>query len=401
MRILLISQYFWPENFRINDLCIGLKESGHVITVLTGKPNYPKGSYFKGYTFFNKNTEYWNGIKIYRANLILRGNGRGLKLFLNYFSFAISASFKVFFINEKFDKVFIFAPSPITVAIPGIIASRIFKAKSYLWIHDLWPESIRSAGGIENKFIIGVFNLLTKYIYSKIDILLIQSQGFLSYLKLQKVSENKIIYYPFYAEDFYKVETSKIEYKNQLPEGFNLIFAGNIGEGQAFPTLLSAAKIIKDKGYNINWIIFGDGRLRDFVKYKIIEYNLDNTFILKNSLPASEMPKYFSCANGLIVSLKNKYIFSITIPGKLQSYLACGKPIIGSLNGVGAEIIEKSRAGYFGKADSAEELADAVLKLYNSPIEMQIQMGKNARIYYEQEFDRNMLLKKLITIFES
>ena len=186
-----------------------------------------------------------------------------------------------------------------------------------------------------------------------------------------------------------------------MPEGFNLIFAGNIGEGQAFPTLLSAAKIIKDKGYNINWIIFGDGRLRDFVKYKIIEYNLDNTFILKNSLPASEMPKYFSCANGLIVSLKNKYIFSITIPGKLQSYLACGKPIIGSLNGVGAEIIEKSRAGYFGKADFAEELADAVLKLYNSPIEMQIQMGKNARIYYEQEFDRNMLLKKLITIFES
>jgi glycosyltransferase involved in cell wall biosynthesis len=401
MRILLISQYFWPENFRINDLCIGLKESGHVITVLTGKPNYPNGKYFNGYNFFNKKIEYWNGIKIYRSNLILRGNGHGLKLFLNYFSFAISASFKIFFIKEKFDKVFIFAPSPITVALPGIIASRIFKTKSYLWIHDLWPESIRSAGGIENKLVLGVFNLLTKYIYSKIDILLIQSHGFLSYLNQQKVNENKIIYYPFYAEEFYKVENSKIEYKNQLPEGFNLIFAGNIGEGQSFPTLLLAAKIIKEKGYNINWIIFGDGRLKDFVKNKIIEYNLDNTFILKNSLPASEMPKFFSCANGLVVSLKNKYIFSITIPGKLQSYLACGKPIIGSLNGVGAEIIEKSKSGFVGKADSPEELADAVLKLYNTPFEMQIQMGMNARIYYEQEFDRNMLLKKLITIFES
>lgn len=401
MRILLISQYFWPENFRINDLCIGLQKRGHKITVLTGKPNYPNGKYFKGYKLLNKKIEYWNNIKIYRSNIILRGNGKGINLFLNYISFVFTATMKLFFINEKFDKILIYAPSPITVAIPGIFAKKIFKIKSYLWVHDLWPESIKSAGGIESRFILESINNLTKWIYTKIDFILIQSNGFRSYLNKQLVNDNKIIYYPYYAEEFYKIEKPENKYREQLPKGFNLIFAGNIGEGQSFPILLKAASIIKEKKYKINWIIFGDGRLKEFVKDQIKKYNLQENFILKDSLPAIEMPKYFSCADALLVSLKKNEIFSITIPGKLQSYLACGRPIIGSLDGIGAEIILNSGSGLVGKADSPDELVIAILKFYHLPELEKIEMGQNARKYYEKEFERENLLSKLELILSN
>jgi hypothetical protein len=152
LKILIVTQYFYPENFRINDVCLGLKERGHSITVLTGKPNYPSGKYFKGYDWFSSSFEKWNDIDVYRSNLILRGNGSAINLFLNYFSFAFFSCVKLFSINSSFDKVFVFAPSPITIGIPGILASKLFKAKSILWVHDLWPESIRIAGGKLIKF---------------------------------------------------------------------------------------------------------------------------------------------------------------------------------------------------------------------------------------------------------
>lgn len=395
MRILVISQYFYPENFRINDVCLGLKERGHEVVVLTGKPNYPNGKYFNGHGLFKRNNDNWNGIKIYRSNLILRGQGNGIRLLLNYFSFAFLATLKVFSIKGKFDKIFIFAPSPITVAIPGILARKKFKAKTFLWVHDLWPESIRIAGGIEKNSILNLVDKMTRWIYSKMDKLLIQSKGFITYLENQKVNSNKIIYYPFYAETFYKIEAPELLYSQKLPKGFRILFAGNIGEGQSFETLLSAAKIINHKKLPITWIIFGEGRLKDYVKEEITKNKLEDIFILMGSVPAVEMPKYFACVDALLVSLKKSKIFSITIPGKLQSYLACGRPIIGSLDGIGAEIIIESKAGFTSKAESANDLADQIIKLFYTPIEIRNQMGLNARNYFEVEFEREILLDKL------
>ncbi len=395
MRILIISQYFYPENFRINDVCIGLRERGHEVIVLTGKPNYPNGKYFNGYGWFKKNNDTWNGIKIYRSNLILRGKGGGLRLLLNYFSFAFFASIKVFSINENFDKIFIFAPSPITVGIPGIFARKKYKAKTFLWVHDLWPESIRIAGGIENKWILSKVDKMTRYIYSKMDKLLIQSKAFISYLENQRVNANKIIYYPFYAETFYKIENPEISYSQKLPEGFKLLFAGNIGEGQSFETLLNAAKIIKLQNFPITWIVFGEGRLKEYVKEEIAKNKLEEVFILMGSSPAIEMPKYFACVDALLVSLKKSDIFSITIPGKLQSYLACGRPIVGSLDGVGAEIIKEAKAGFTSSSEAANDLACQIIKLFHTPIEIRNQMGINARNYFEVEFEREILLDKL------
>ena len=395
MKILVVTQYFYPENFRINDVCLGLKERGHEITVLTGKPNYPSGKYFDGYNWRIKNLEKWNGIDVYRSNLVLRGNGSAIKLFLNYFSFVFLSIFKLYSIKSNFDRVFIFAPSPITVGITGIIASKLFKAESILWVHDLWPESIRIAGGIESKLILNLIDKLTRLIYNNVEKILIQSEGFRSYINNQVSDKQKISYYPFYAESFYKPENPEPKYLNELPVGFKILFAGNIGEGQSFPTLLAAAKILKKKNLPIYWIIFGEGRMKERVEREINEFELNNYFLLKGSLPAIEMPKYFSCVDGLIVSLKKSEIFSITIPSKIQSYLACGRPIIGSLDGIGSEIIKQSKSGLTAEAESVDELVNAVVMLFNCTAEERLQMGANARSYYDKEFERELLLDKL------
>ena len=400
MKILVITQYFYPENFRINDICLGLIERGYQVTVLTGKPNYPTGNYFNGYSWSNLNFETWNGINIYRSNLILRGSGSGTMLFLNYFSFVFFSIQRLFFIKSKFDRIFIFAPSPITVALPGILASRLFNAKSILWVHDLWPESIKIAGGVNNKFLIKVIDIMTRWIYKKVDKILIQSEAFRLYINNQVCDKKKISYYPFYSETFYKVESPNLKYSKDLPDGFKILFAGNIGEAQSFPTLLAAAKILKDMNIHITWIIFGDGRMKETVIDEIENNGLQNHFILKGSLPAIEMPKYFCCVDALIVSLKKSKIFSLTIPGKLQSYLACGRPIIGSLDGIGADIINNAKCGFTANAESINELVNAILKLYNLTSDERIKMGLNARNYFEKEFERENLLHKLEQILQ-
>ena len=400
MRILVISQYFYPENFRINDLCIGLKNSGHSVVVLTAKPNYPKGKFFPGYSFFKKSKEEYKGIKVYRSPIIPRGNATGFGLFLNYISFVIFGFFKLFFIKEKFDKIFVYAPSPITVGYLGIVASFIFKAKPFLWVHDLWPESVKDAGGIKNKFLLFMVDLMTKSIYYFYDNILVQSPSFKYYLLDQGVSEDKIIFYPYYAENFYRVVKENSEIKSKFGTGLKIIFAGNIGVAQSFDTIIDAAKILAIKLKNFKFIIIGDGRDRNRVQKKIADNSLIDYFKFLGSHPPEKMPVFFASADALLVSLKDTKIFSMTIPGKLQSYFACGKPIIASLNGIGAKLVEESKSGFTSKAEDAQSLADSVYKFSKLSSAQKKELGKNARIYYEKEFERSRLIKRLINIFD-
>ena len=399
MRILVISQYFYPENFRINDLCLGLKSNGNSVTVLTAKPNYPKGRFFSGYTFFNKSTEEYKGIKVYRSPLIPRGNAKGFNLFLNYISFVIFGFFTLFLIKEKFDKIFVYAPSPITVGYLGIAASFIFRAKPYLWVHDLWPESVKDAGGINNKFFLYLVDLMTKSIYYFYDNILVQSPSFSDYLLNQGVSESKIIFYPYYAENFYKVVKENSKIKSQFGKGLKIVFAGNIGVAQSFDTIFYAAKILATKLKNFKFIIIGDGRDRQRIQKKIADNSLDNYFEFLGSYPPEKMPTFFASADALLVSLKDTKIFSMTIPGKLQSYLACGKPIIASLNGIGAKLVEESNSGFVSRAEDPESLADSILKFTKLSLAQKKELGRNARIFYKKEFERSRLLTRLIDIF--
>jgi colanic acid biosynthesis glycosyl transferase WcaI len=399
LRILIISQYFFPENFRINDLCLGLKDNGHEVTVLTGRPNYPSGKFYEGYTFLNKRLESYHGIKVYRSHLIPRGSASGFRLFLNYISFVIFAPLRILSINGNFDRVFVYAPSPITVGFVGIFASIYFRAKPFLWVHDLWPESVKDAGGINNKIILSLINFMTKSIYYFYDNILVQSPSFKNYLVDQGVKSEKIIYYPYYAESFYNVVDKNEKIENMFPKGLNIVFAGNIGVAQSFDTIIEAVKIALNDVKSLNIIVLGEGRDKERILKKIKKNNLNN-FYFMGSFPPESMPEYFASADALLVSLKKSKIFSSTIPGKLQSYLACGKPIIASLDGIGAKIVSDASCGFSSDAEDFQGLAQSIIAFSKLKDVDRLKLGENGRKYYENEFERKKLLSKLIDIFE-
>ncbi|HEY5392591.1 MAG TPA: glycosyltransferase family 4 protein [Hanamia sp.] len=398
MKILIVTQYFWPENFRINDLTIGLKERGHEVTVFTGKPNYPGGKFYKGYTFFGNNTENWNGITIIRSPLIPRGKGGGVRLFLNYISFAFFSSLNALFLNVKPDLIFVYEPSPVTVGIPAIIIKKKAKAHMVLWVQDLWPQVLAVSGGIKNKSILKYSGLLTQWIYKYSDKILVQSNAFTEYLILQNVPSSKINYFPNSTEPFYKPKQKHSNYQKHFTSKYNLVFAGNIGESQSFDTLLKAAVLVKGKNRDIGWVIIGEGRMKDDVSKKIIEYGIEDNFKLIGSFPPTEMPYFYAYADALIMSLKKDFVISLTIPGKLQSYMACGKPIIGCLNGEGAKIIKESECGLVADGENEEDLCNKILFFFSLTEYEQTIMGQKSLAYYKKEFDREMLLNKLISI---
>ena len=302
------------------------------------------------------------------------------------------------FINQKFDRIFVYEPSPITVGLPGIVAKYKSKAPMYFWVQDLWPESISAAGGINNKFILGILNWLTKLIYKNSKKVLVQSKAFIPYILNQNIDKSKLIYYPNSTESYYRVTLPTLEKLNLLPKGKLLMFAGNIGESQSFDTLLNAAVLLKKDFIDAHWVILGEGRMKDYVQSKIVELELESNFHLLGAFPSTEMPSFFSCADALIVSLKKDPIFSHTIPSKIQSYLACGKPIITSLDGEGSRVVEEANAGFVNPSEDPIALANSIKKFLALSIEEQEALGLNARKYFDKEFERELLVDKLESI---
>ncbi len=398
MNLLVVSQYFWPENFRINDLCIELKKRGHCVSVLTGNPNYPNGKFQKGYSFFNCSVQYFEGVKIYRSPMISRGKGRGLRLIVNYVSFALFSTIRLLFIKEKFDKVLVYQLSPGTVGLPATIAGKYFKCPIIFYIQDLWPESLTDAGGINSKFIISFTDNMMKYFYKKSEFILVQSRGFINHLIKKGVSEEKIIYIPNTVESFYKPLEKNEKYNNLLPHGFNILFAGNIGFAQDFDTIIKAAKELEEKNIYVNWIILGEGRAKSSAISLIKELNLHDRFFFLGAFPSEEMPHFFSCADLLLVSLKKSQIFSLTIPSKIQSYLACKKPIIANLDGIGADIIFEARAGICSNSGDYNKLSENISMYLALPDSSKKEFAQNGYEYFLKEFERNIIYNKLEAI---
>ena len=400
MRILIITQYFYPENLRINDIAFSLQEQGHQVSILTAKPNYPEGQLYPGYSFFIKGFETINNINIYRSNIITRGSGSRIRLFFNYISFVFLGFFKLLTIKEKFDTVLVYAPSPITVGYLGVFAKYKFKVDPHLWVHDLWPESVKVAGGINNKIILYLVELMTRSIYFFYKSILVQSPRFKEYLVSQGVNKNKIKYYPYYAEDFYRVVKEKPEIKSLFPKGLNILFAGNIGVSQSFDTIIEAVKIASKKVKRLNIIVLGDGRDKKRVQEKIYDMGLSNCFRFLGTHPPESMSYFFASSDALLVTLKKSLIFSLTIPGKLQSYLACGKPIIGSIDGITSDIINNGKCGYATESENYNALATSIIKFDRLSVKERFDLGANSRAYFEKEFEKNKLLNKLIEIIK-
>lgn len=400
MNILIISQYFWPENFKINDVAKGLIARGHNVSVLTGLPNYPKGKFFDGYSFPKNKKENYEGITIYRSPVIPRGNGSLVRLFLNYLSLAFLASIRVLFIKNKFDRIFVYEASPVTIGIPAIIAKYRFNAPIYFWVQDLWPESITAAGGVKNKYVINLVDNLTRFIYWQSKKILVQSRAFIPYILNQKVNKNKIIYLPNSTEKFYKKVDPNNKYKKIMPkDGPILMFAGNIGEAQGFNTIIKSASYLNDSGVKVNWVILGDGSKRELIEGKITDLGLQKNFFFLGSYPSEEMPYFFVHANAMLVTLKKNLIFSMTIPNKIQSYMACSKPIIANLDGEGGRVVLEAECGLVSPSEDFMSFSKSIITFLKLSSDKKEVMGKNARLYFETEFEREKQLDNIINIF--
>ena len=402
MNILIVTPHFYPENFRINDFAEAFTKRGHEISVLTGVPDYPEGKFYDGYGLFKKNREIYNGIKIYRAPLIPRGSGSNIRLALNYISFIFGALFtSLFMMKNEFDIVFVFEPSPITVGIPAIFIKKIKKIPLCFWVLDLWPESVVSAGNLKSSFIPRILNPIVRYIYKHSDRILVSSNGFINSIVDKGVSRGKIEFFPQWAETIFKPMKSKKYLLTGVPENsFKIMFAGNIGEAQDFSSILEAARQLRHN-QDIQWVVLGGGRREEWVKSKIKEYDLENSFHLLGSFPLEKMPEFYANADAMLFSLKDEYIFSITIPAKVQSYLACGKPILAMVNGEGGKVVVDAKAGFSCAAESPHELVQNILKMKTLREKDLSEMGENARKYYDDNFERSYLFDKAENIFRT
>lgn len=394
MKVLLVTQYFYPENFKSNDIAFELEQRGHDVTVLTGLPNYPNGHLYSGYGLFRNRRQTVDGVKIIRALMILRGKSGKFRLFLNYFSWAFFASIAALgLLNQRFDAIIVHEPSPITQGIPAIFLKKLTNIPVYFWVLDLWPESLECVGGMKNRFLLAFFNRLTVFIYNNSDKILISSRGFMKSILEKGDFLNKLIYFPNWAEN--EIVNGNSDYKiPNLPEGFKIMFAGNIGAAQDIPSILKAAEELRDNK-EVKFIIVGDGRLKKWVELYVEEHNLRDTVFLMGRFPLTAMRAFFHRVDALLVSLKNEVIFKLTVPGKIQAYMAAGKPILTMLDGEGSEIIKESGCGYCANAGDYKQLADNIKLLYNTPKQQLVKMGDRAFKYYHSNFRLEDCLDKL------
>ncbi|MDO3412022.1 glycosyltransferase family 4 protein [Saccharibacillus sp. CPCC 101409] len=397
MRILVVTQYFWPENFKVNDLVLGLQEKGHEVVVLTGKPNYPSGRFFDGYGFWKKATENYRGVRVLRVPLIPRGTGSGIRLLLNYVSFCLSASVAApLRCRGAFDLIFVYEPSPITVGFPAVLMKKIKRAPLFFWIQDLWPESLMEAGSVRSPRILDYVAKGVRYLYRNSDLLLAQSLRFRESIEAFGAPPDKIVYYPNWAESYYRPlnTASSVSESIQMPEGFKIMFAGNFGAAQDIRTILDAAGELREHS-DIQWVFLGDGRMRGWLEQEIVNRGLQQSVHLLGRFPPERMPDFFAKADALLVTLKKSPLFNLTIPSKLQSYLACGRPVIAALDGEGARILRDSGGGIVCPAESPTALAAAALQMKALSVEERLAMGESGIAYYRAHFERNMLIDKL------
>jgi glycosyltransferase involved in cell wall biosynthesis len=397
VHILVVTQYFWPENFRINDLVLGFCDLGHEVTVLTGYPNYPSGVVFPEFRVNPSAFKSFGRIDIVRVPVFSRGKS-GFRLVLNYVSFVMSATmFGIWRLRDrKFDIIFVYQPSPITVALPAIFLGSIKRTPLTLWVLDLWPETIEAIGVVRSRYILKVIGRLVSFIYNNCDLVLAQSKSFIPQIRQYCKKKIKVEYFPSWSDTTF--DFSKVDLAEEVPVagGFSIMFAGNIGDAQDFPAILDAAEALKEDE-RIRWLIVGEGRASQWVKSEVIRRGLEHSFLLLGNYPADRMPTFYKHADALLVSLKAESIFAMTIPGKLQSYLAAGIPVLAMLNGEGAEIIRRSGAGICSPAGDGFALANAVTEMANMNIEERLKMGRAGLALSQKEFSRGDLIPKLLS----
>ena len=394
--LLVVTQYFWPENFRINDLVSELIRRGHNVTVLTGLPNYPDGKIFS--EFLNNRNKFtlFEGADVHRVPMMPRGKG-GLRLLLNYMTFALSASIIGLWKlrGRQYDVVFAYEPSPITVGLPAVVMRFFKRAPLIFWVQDLWPETLQAVGALKSPVALLAVGRLVAYIYKRCDLILAQSKSFIPQILNFAPRGCRVFYFPNWSDAIFLNNNLKRAIEiNAKPGIFSVMFAGNIGEAQDFPAILAAAERLKNNA-SIRWLIVGDGRMASWVAGEVNRRQLQDQVVMLGRFSPERMPSFFQHADALLVSLKDEPIFAMTIPSKLQTYLSAGIPVLAMLNGEGADVVHASGSGITCRAGDDAALAEAVLQLSRMAPEKRQEMGQKGLQLSQREFDRDMLITRL------
>jgi colanic acid biosynthesis glycosyl transferase WcaI len=393
MRILIVSQYFHPEPFRINDAARWLVQQGHQVSVLTGQPNYPSGKHYPGHGWLRPVRSTFGQVTIHRVPILPRGRGGAVSLAMNYLSFVVSASLLgPFLARGRFDAIICFVLSPVTAALPAILLRGIKERPLALWVQDLWPESVSAAGGLRSRPALAALHRLVDFIYGRAEVFWVPSRAFAPAITRYGIPQSRIVYLPNSAEDFYNSPTAS-QSRNAPAETFSIAYAGNMGEAQGLELVLEAAAQIPPS-HRIHWILIGDGRRREWLVEQVKIRNLGQVSI-RDRLPPERMPEVLAEADALLVSLRDDPLFALTVPSKLQSSLASGKPILAVLAGAGASIVEEAGAGLVVTPGNSAALAQAAICLAGLPIERRREMGAAGREYYLKHFDRELVYGRL------
>ena len=385
-RILLVTQYFSPENFKCNDIAFELQRRGYEVTVMTAIPNYPQGKFFDGYGLFKRRVEYIDGVKVIRGFVIPRGKGGKIGLSLNYLSYLVSSCLIALYLSlrYRYDAVFVHQVSPVTIGVAATLVKRIQRIPMYFWVLDLWPESLTAEIGLRNRYTLGFFSKMVQWFYRNSDKILISSKGFARSICEKGNFAEKIVYFPNWVDKALSVKSDVVT--PNVPNGFVAMFTGNIGASQDFGTVLSATELLKEQK-DIHFVIVGNGRAREWVEAQIVERDLADTVHCVGSYPLEAMPATFAKADLLFAALKDEPIFALTVPAKIQAYMSSGKPIISMINGEAMELIKDVGCGYTVAAEDSKAFADAVLKISQLSQQERNDMGKRGQEFAATHFD--------------
>ena len=397
MRLLVVSQYFWPENFVINDIVRVLDEEGHQVVVATGKPNYPDGKFFKGYRGLGSHREHYLGrVEVLRVPLWPRGQGDAKNLFFNYLSFVVAGSLYLpcMLRGREFDAILVFAPSPITQAIPAIALKGLKKARLAIWVQDLWPESLSATGFVKNPLVLKGIGWMVRWIYKHCDTLLVQSLAFIEPVA-QYAARDKIQYYPNSMDVRPPGVEASIpqELRSLLDNHFCVVFAGNLGTAQALETIVQAAIHLRDDP-QIRLVLVGSGSRLAWLKEQQQGNRLDN-LIMPGRFPTEAMPQIFERSSALLVSLNDEKAFAQTIPSKIQAYLAAGRPIIACINGEGARVVCEARAGIATPAGQVLPLVESIRRMQALDGDQRAEMGRCGKAYFNANFEMTAQVARL------
>jgi colanic acid biosynthesis glycosyl transferase WcaI len=397
-KLLVVCQHFWPEGFRVNEICYEFANKGYDVEVVCGLPNYPSGRFSPGYGYFGRRKETYNGVKIRRCFEISRGNNSLFRLFLNYLSALFSSLFKLpYLLTQKYDRIFIYQLTPITMALVGILVSKIKRISSIMYVLDVWPDNLYSVVNIKNKLIRNVIMRVSCWYYKNVDRLITISNDSRILLKDRlELNGEKITYIPQCCEKFYEKELKDTALIERFSGSFNIVYTGNISPAQSFETVLEAAKHICDDGItDIRWIIVGDGMSLGWLKNEVDKQGLSEFFVFEGMKPVTQVPAYAFIADGMIACLNKLACKGFAIPAKVMSYFAAGRPLILSMDGEIKNIVNDNNCGYACGAEDADELYKNIRKLYLATKEERIAMGKHTKEYHLANFAWDINFDKL------